>query len=126
MLPLCRDQGIGVIPWSPLARGRLAAAVGRDDRPVGATTRSARRLYTETSDRVVVDARRRDRRRARRADGPGRDGVDAVEAGITAPIIGATKPHHLDDAVAAVELALTDDEIARLEEPYTPHPVAGF
>jgi aryl-alcohol dehydrogenase-like predicted oxidoreductase len=125
MLPLCRDEGIGVIPWSPLARGRLA-------RPWDETTHRsendafAASLYTETADRAVVE---------RVADVARERGVPMAQVatawmlskpGVTAPIIGATKPEHLDDAVAAVELTLSDDEIARLEEPYTPHPVAGF
>lgn len=125
MLPLCRAEGIGVIPWSPLARGRLA-------RPWNETTnRSANdafgaRLYSEAADRAVVD---------RVGEVAGERGVPMAQVatawmlskdGITAPIIGATKPHHLDDAVAAVDLTLSDEEIARLEEPYAPHPVAGF
>jgi aryl-alcohol dehydrogenase (NADP+) len=124
MLPLCRDEGIGVIPWSPLARGRLA-------RPWDSTTNRSEhdvfgaRLYPE-GDRVIVD---------RVADIANERAVSMAQVatawmlskpGITAPVIGATKPHHIDDAVAAVELTLSDDEIARLEEPYTPHPVAGF
>jgi len=125
MLPLCRDEGVGVIPWSPLARGRLT-------RPWEETTdRSehdafAASLYTEAADRAVVE---------RVAEVAAERGVPMARVatawmlskpGITAPIIGATKPHHIDDAVAAVELTLSDDEIARLEEPYAPHPVAGF
>jgi 1-deoxyxylulose-5-phosphate synthase len=125
MLPLCVDQGIGVIPWSPLARGRLA-------RPWDETTsRSANdafgsTLYQEDADRPIVD---------RVADVARERGVPMAQIAtawmlskpaITAPIIGATKPHHIDDAVAAVDLELTDDEIARLEEPYRPHAVAGF
>ena len=125
MLPLCRDQGIGVIPWSPLARGRLAATVGRDDQPLGER-------------RVRLDALSGERPRHRRARRP-RSRTSAAcrwprsrrrgccrSPAITAPIIGATKPHHLADAVAAVDLELSAEEIARLEEPYAPHPVAGF
>jgi aryl-alcohol dehydrogenase-like predicted oxidoreductase len=125
MLPLCRDEGIGVIPWSPLARGRLA-------RPWDETTHRSENdafgqsLYTEDADRAVVD---------RVAEVAGERGVPMAQVatawmlskpGITAPIIGATKPHHLADAVAAVDLVLSDDEIARLEQPYQPHPVVGF
>ena len=124
MLPLCLDEGIGVIPWSPLARGRLA-------RPWDETTHRSendafgQRLYTEAADRAVVE---------RVADVAGERGVPMAQVAtawmlskpvVTAPIIGATKPHHLADAVAAVDLVLSDDEIARLEEPYQPHPVAG-
>jgi 1-deoxyxylulose-5-phosphate synthase len=124
MLPLCRDQGIGVIPWSPLARGRLA-------RPWEETTNRSESdafgsgLYPE-GDRAVVE---------RVAEVAGERGVPMAQVatawmlskpGITAPIIGATKPHHLADAIAAVDLTLSDAEVARLEEPYTPHAVAGF
>jgi aryl-alcohol dehydrogenase (NADP+) len=124
MLPLCRDEGIGVIPWSPLARGRLAR---RWDETTNRSEHDpfAKALYPE-SDRAIVD------RVAEVADARGVTMAQVATAwmlskpGITAPIIGATKPHHVDDAVAAVELTLSADEIARLEEPYTPHPVAGF
>jgi aryl-alcohol dehydrogenase-like predicted oxidoreductase len=124
MLPLCRDEGVGVIPWSPLARGRLA-------RPWETTTaRSendpfAASLYTEAADRAVVE------RVAEVADERGVPMAQVATAwmlskpGITAPIIGATKPHHLADAIAAVDLTLSGEEITRLEEPYAPHPVAG-
>ena len=126
MLPLCVDQGIGVIPWSPLARGRLAREW--DDK----TERSeqdefGRVLYdTASSDRVVVDrvgeiANERAIPRAQVALA-----WMLSKPAITAPIVGATKPNHLEDAVAAIDVELTDDEIARLEEPYVPHPVAGF
>jgi aryl-alcohol dehydrogenase (NADP+) len=124
MLPLCRDEGIGVIPWSPLARGRLARPWDSStDRSQSDTFGSI--LYLE-SDRAIVE------RVATVADERGVPMAQIATAwmlarpGITAPIIGATKPHHLDDAAAAVELVLSEDEIARLEEPYTPHAVAGF
>ena len=124
MLPLCRDQGIGVIPWSPLARGRLARpwdeSTNRSQSDAFGST-----LYPE-GDRTIVE---------RVAEVANRRGVPMAQVatawmlskpGITAPIVGATKPHHIDDAVAAVELSLSDEEVRRLEEPYTPHPVAGF
>jgi 1-deoxyxylulose-5-phosphate synthase len=126
MLPLCRDQGIGVIPWSPLARGRLTRDWDE------ATERSAtdefgKLLYdTASSDRVVVQ---------RVAEVAAERGVSRAQValawmlgrpGIAAPIIGATKLEHLDDAVAAVDLELSADEVDRLEEPYVPHPVVGF
>jgi len=126
MMPLCADQGIAVLPWSPMARGRLT-------REWGATTNRTetdnfgRLLYdTSASDKVIVD-----RVGALAAD---RDVPRAQVAlawmlhkpFVTAPIVGATKPHHLDDAVAALDLELSADEIAHLEEPYTPHPVVGF
>jgi aryl-alcohol dehydrogenase-like predicted oxidoreductase len=126
MMPLCVDQGVGVIPWSPLARGRLTrdwdATTERSE-----TDEFGKMLYdTAASDRVIVE------RVAEIA--AGRDVPRAQVAlawmlskpFVTSPIVGATKPHHLSDAVEAVDLELTDDEIARLEEPYTPHPVSGF
>jgi aryl-alcohol dehydrogenase (NADP+) len=120
MLPLCVDEGVGIIPWSPLARGRLA-------RPWDAsTTRSESdafggRLYSEATDRRIVE---------RVAEVAGERGIPMAQVAaawmlaqpaVTAPIIGATKPHHIDDAVAAVDIELTDEEIGRLEEPYEPH-----
>ena len=126
MLPLCLDEGIGVLPWSPLARGRLT-------RPWDETTERSRTdefgktLYdTAASDRVVVErvgqvAAQRGVPRAQVALA-----WVASRPGVTAPIVGATKPQHLEDAVAGVELALSDDEVALLEEPYVPHPVVGF
>ena len=126
MLPLCADQGIGVIPWSPLARGRLT----RDWDAETERSRSdefGRTLYdTSESDRAIADAV------AAVAAGRGVPRAQVALAWVlhnpvvTAPIIGATKSHHIDDAVAALEVELTDDEVARLEAPYTPHPVVGF
>ena len=126
MLPFCADQGVGVIPWSPLARGKLT----RDwDETTNRSETDAfgKTLYdTASSDRVVVE------RVAEIAAQRGASRATVALAWVlsqpvvTAPIIGATKPHHLDDAVAAVDLKLSDEEMARLEEPYVPHPIAGF
>jgi aryl-alcohol dehydrogenase-like predicted oxidoreductase len=127
MLPLCRNQGIGVIPWSPLARGRLART------PDVTTTRSesdrfGKYLYrkTEEADRAVIDrvgevaaAHKLPRAQVALA-------WLLAKPGVTAPIVGATKPEHLRDAVAAIDVKLSAEDIARLEEPYVPHPVAGF
>jgi 1-deoxyxylulose-5-phosphate synthase len=126
MLPLCADEGIGVIPWSPLARGRLARPWGQDT-PRIETDEFGRTLYSNTqdSDRAVVQAV---------ADIAKRRGVPmaqvalawvAQKPGVTAPIVGASKPQHIDDAVAALALRLTPDEIGALEAPYVPHAVAG-
>jgi aryl-alcohol dehydrogenase-like predicted oxidoreductase len=124
VLPLCADQGVGVIPWSPLARGRLARAWDEDTER-SATDAFGRTLYVE-SDRTVVD---------RVAEVAGELGVSRAQVAlawllakpvVTAPIVGATKVSHLEDAVAAVDVRLDDEVIARLEEPYTPHAVAGF
>jgi 1-deoxyxylulose-5-phosphate synthase len=124
MIPLCLDQGVGVIPWSPLARGRLT----RDWDESSArseTDEFGRSLYDE-GDRAVVDAVAA----VAEARGVPRAQVAlawlADRPGVTAPIVGATKPEHLDDAVAALDLELSDDEVARLEAPYRPHEVAGF
>ncbi|HVU23378.1 MAG TPA: aldo/keto reductase [Opitutus sp.] len=128
MLPLCRDQGIAVIPWSPLARGRLtrpwqSATTKRTESDKFGNTMYAR---TEESDRKVVD------RLGELADRRGTPRAQLALAWllhkpfITAPIVGATKPHHLTDAVAALTVKLTPAEIAALDEPYEPHPVLGF
>ena len=123
MLPLCADQGVGVLPWSPLARGRLT-------RPWGTTTERTetdswgRNLYPD-SDRVIVETV---------AAVAERRGVTPAQVAlawlmaqpqVTSPIVGVTKPHHLTDAVAAVDLELTDAELAELAAPYEPHAVSG-
>jgi aryl-alcohol dehydrogenase-like predicted oxidoreductase len=127
MIPLCIDQGVGVVPWSPLARGFLTGNRNRDGsaRTVRAGNDPyAAELYDE-SDFDVVDAVREV------ADGRGVTPAQVALAwlqskpGVTAPIVGATRPEHLADAVASVGLALTDDEVARLEAPYRPHEVRG-
>ena len=126
MLPLCADLGMGVIPWSPLARGRLARPWGEETNR-SETDAFGRTLYdTSESDRVIVD------RVGGVAEARGVPRAQVALAWllanpvITAPIVGATQTHHLDDAVAAVGLELSADEIAALEEPYAPHAVAGF
>jgi aryl-alcohol dehydrogenase (NADP+) len=124
MIPLCVDQGIGVIPWSPLARGRLTRAWDESSAR-SETDEFGRSLYDE-GDRDVVDAVAA----VAQARGVPRAQVAlawlAGRPGVTAPIVGATKPEHLDDAVSALDLDLTDDEVARLEAPYRPHAVSGF
>jgi aryl-alcohol dehydrogenase-like predicted oxidoreductase len=126
-LPLCLDQGVGCIPWSPLARGLLAG-----NRERGGTQRTVRAGSDPLADALYVD--------------DDFDVVDVVRAvaaerglpqarialawllgkpAVTAPIVGATRPRHLEDAIAAVEVALSEDEVARLEAPYRPHPVLG-
>lgn len=127
MLPLCQAEGIAVIPWSPMARGRLT----RDWEASSArleTDEFGKGLYvnTEDADRKVVD---------RVAEIAQRRGVPRAQIAlawvlqksvVTAPIVGATQPVHLDDAVAALSIELSADEIKRLEEPYLPHAVVGF
>jgi aryl-alcohol dehydrogenase-like predicted oxidoreductase len=127
MLPLCAKEGIGVIPWSPLARGRLTrdfdAKTARSE-----TDEFGKRLYAETAraDRKVVEnvaklAAKRGVPRAQIALA-----WVLAKPGVTAPIIGATKLGHLDDAVPALSLKLSAKEIGALEEPYVPHAVAGM
>jgi aryl-alcohol dehydrogenase-like predicted oxidoreductase len=123
MLPLCADQGIGVVPWSPLARGRLT-------RPWDATTARTETdefgasLYQD-DDRIIVE------RVAEIAEARGIPAAQVALAWlhrnpvVTSPIVGVTKARHLEDAVASLEVELDDDEVARLEEPYVPHAVAG-
>jgi 1-deoxyxylulose-5-phosphate synthase len=127
MIPLCIDQGVGVIPYSPLARGLLAGS--RDRNGVKLTVRSgsdplADENYGE-DDFDVVDAVRDVA--ARRGMPPARVALSwlLTKPHISAPIVGATSESHLDDAVAAVDVRLTDEEVARLEAPYRPHGVLG-
>jgi 1-deoxyxylulose-5-phosphate synthase len=127
MLPLCAAEGIGVTPWSPLARGRLTrdwdAKTERSESDLFGRT-----LYQRTADadrriveRVAEIARERDVPRAQVALA----WVLSKEE-VSAPIVGASKPGHLDDAIAALDLPLSDHEIARLEEAYIPHDIVGF
>ena len=122
MLPLCADQGVGVIPWSPLARGRLTRDWDERTERLEKDPR-ATDLYAD-SDRVIVD---------RVAQVAGRRGVSRAQVAlawvsahpaVTAPIVGVTRPEHLEDAIAAVDLVLTPEEYAELAAPYTPHAVA--
>ncbi|HYI58373.1 MAG TPA: aldo/keto reductase [Microlunatus sp.] len=125
MYPLCADQGVGVIPWSPLARGVLTRAWG-ESTSRSETDQFGKTLYDESTDRVIVDrvaeiATERNVSRAQVA-------LAWVLSNpvVTAPIVGLGKLSHLSDAVAALELELTADERERLEEPYVPHPIIGF
>ncbi|MFG1424020.1 aldo/keto reductase [Roseixanthobacter liquoris] len=127
MLPLCADQGIAVIPWSPLARGRLTRAWDEtSERQESDAVGKNLYAHTAQADRQVVEAVEA----IAKARGVPRAQVAlawlAQKKGVTAPIIGASKPNHLTDAVAALSLALTEAEIATLEAPYVPHRVAGF
>ena len=128
MIPLCREEGIGVIPWSPLARGFLAGNRSKQD--LGETIRAktddyGHKLYYQDADFAVVD---RVSEIARKRGVPNMHVALAwilQQPGITAPIVGASKLTHLDDAVAALSLKLDSDELAALAEPYQPHPVLG-
>ncbi len=128
MIPQCIEEGVGVIPWSPLARGVLAGNRTREGSRQ--TTRAdtdqfTDYLYSQPTDFDVVE---RVAEVAAERDVPGAQVALAWllhKPGVTAPIVGATKPGHLEDALAAEQLALTGEEISRLEEPYLPHPVLG-
>ena len=127
MIPLCQDQRVAVIPWSPLARGLLAGNRTREGG--GSPTRARRTLrgepYTREVDFAVVD---------RVAEVAAARGVPTAQValawmlhrpGMTAPIVGARKLGHLDDAIAAEQLGAERGRVARLEEPYVPHAVSG-
>jgi 1-deoxyxylulose-5-phosphate synthase len=129
MIPLCLDQRVGLLPWSPLARGLLAGGAGpsgerRTTR--GTTDPFLHSLYRTDLDLPVIE---------RAGQVAAERGVSSAQMalawllhrpGVTAPIVGATRLEHLEDALAAEQLQLGDEEIARLEEPYVPHPVSGI
>jgi aryl-alcohol dehydrogenase-like predicted oxidoreductase len=128
MIPLCLDQGVGVIPWSPLARGVLAGnrtRAGERNTVRSDTDGFTDYLYSQPTDFDVVE-RVAEVAQERRVP-PAQVALAWLlqRAGVTAPIVGATKPGHLADALAAEELPLSDDEVVRLEELYVPHPVLG-
>ena len=126
MLPLCKDEGIAVLPWSPLARGRLARPWDAEtprtqtdtvvERLFAASTESDRKVFEQVG--LVAAAREVP---------PAQVALAWVtqKSVVTAPIVGASKPQHLDDALAALTLDLTDSELAQLEAPYVPHAVMG-
>ena len=123
MLPLCADQGVGVIPWSPLARGLVTRGAG--EVTVRAETDEFAKTLYGTADREIIEqvaliASERGVSRAAVALA-----WVSKHPAVSAPIVGATKPHHLDDALASLEVALTPEECARLESPYTPQPIQG-
>ncbi len=126
MLPLCVDQGVGVIPWSPLARGRLARAAGADTPRMSGDGSMANELYDHPGDAGVIDANRK--AAAARGVPPAVTALAWLlsRPGVTAPIVGATKLEHLETAVQALELTLTEAEVKALEAPYQPHAVRGW
>ena len=130
MIPLARDQGVGLLPWSPLARGFLAGNRGPDDRSAGATARArtddiALKLYYDDADFSVLEAVKA------LAQQKGVSNATLAYAwllsrpGVTSPIVGASHVWQLEEAIKALDLALTRDESATLEAPYRPHPVLG-
>jgi aryl-alcohol dehydrogenase-like predicted oxidoreductase len=125
MIPLCRAEGVGVLPWSPLARGFLAGNRTAHETLRGKTDDIARRFYADDSDLAVLD---------RVSEIAQRRGVSNAQValawllqqpGVTAPLVGASKPHHIDDACKALALALDADEIESMTAAYKPHPVIG-
>jgi aryl-alcohol dehydrogenase-like predicted oxidoreductase len=128
MIPQCIDQGVAVLPWSPLARGLLAGTRTREGERLTIRARTdtfGDSLYTPDVDFAVVD---------RTAEVAAARGVPSAQValawllhkpGVTAPIVGATKIEHLEDGLAAEQLALSADEISQLEEPYVPHVISG-
>jgi aryl-alcohol dehydrogenase-like predicted oxidoreductase len=124
MLPYCLDSGVGVIPWSPLARGRLTrpwdAATNRSE-----TDEFGKSLYAEGDQQIVEAVLEVAKERGVSAAQVALAWVSRHPA-VTAPIVGASKPEHLTDAIASLDVALTDDEVARLEAGYTPRENAGF
>jgi aryl-alcohol dehydrogenase-like predicted oxidoreductase len=129
MIPQCLDMGVGVVPWSPLARGLLA----------GSRTSSGERLTTRSNSDPFLDSLYRPDLDVpvieRVSEVAAERGISSAQValawllhkpGVTAPIVGATKLAHVEDALAAEALSLSDDEIQRLEEPYVPHPVSGI
>jgi len=128
MMDACAAEGIGVIPWSPLARGRLTRAWASETTTRSETDKFGNGMYgpTDEADKRVID---------RVSEIAQQRGVPMAQIAlawmlakpfVTSPIVGATKPHHLEDAVAALNVKLTEEEMARLEEPYLPHPTLGF
>jgi 1-deoxyxylulose-5-phosphate synthase len=129
MLPLCLAEGIGVVPWSPLARGRLARAWETQPSTTrGQTDEYGKKLYSQTEelDKQVIDRVGE----VAKARGIPRAQIALAwllhKPAVTAPIVGATKPHHLEEAVASLGVKLSDTEIEALEAPYVPHRIAGF
>jgi aryl-alcohol dehydrogenase (NADP+) len=125
MIPLCLDQGVGLLPWSPMARGFFARARNGKETARSQNDAFAAQLYFREEDFAVAE---------RAAEVAQARGVSASQIAlawllnkphITAPIIGATRMEHLEQAIAALEIKLSPEEIKRLEEPYKPHPVLG-
>lgn len=127
MIPLCKDQKIGIIPWSPLARGRLAGNKSKqgEESIRSKTDQFGKMLYNADSDQQIIN---------RLGEIATTRGIPEAQVAlawllgksfITAPIVGATKPQHLDDAAAAIQVKLSDEEVHKLEEFYRPRPVAG-
>lgn len=126
MLPLCHDAGVGVIPWSPLARGFLGRSAGHALDKGTTRAKSDNVLDMTFGDADVETLKRVEETAKKRGNSNAQIAIAWLLAkGITAPIVGASKMRHLEDAIAAADIALTAEEIAYLEAPYQPKPVAG-
>jgi aryl-alcohol dehydrogenase (NADP+) len=128
MNPLCREEGVGLLPWSPLARGFLTGNRRKEDK--GETIRSktddfAHKLYYQDSDFAIVDSVTAIAKKRGVSNAQVALAWLVSQSGVTAPIIGASKMHHLDDAIGALNLKLEPEELKVLEEPYKPHSVLG-
>ncbi len=128
MIPFCIDQGVGLIPWSPLARGFLAGNRSRDSK--GETSRAktddfAHKLYYQPSDFAVVDRLTEVAQKRSLSNAQVALAWILQQPGVTAPIIGASKMKHLDEAIAALDVKLTEEELKALRDPYQPHPILG-
>lgn len=128
MIPLCRDQGIGIIPWSPLARGFLAGNRSKED--YGQTSRAktddyAHKLYYQSSDFEIVERLSAIAKRRGVSNSQVALAWILAQPGVTAPIIGASKMHHLEEAVEALKLQLEESELRELSEVYQPHRILG-
>ncbi len=128
MMGLCAEEGIGVLPWSPLARGRLARPWESERTTRSETDKFQKTLYggTEESDRGVVNRLELMAKAKKLPMATIALAWMLSKAVVTSPIVGASKAHHLEDAVRALEVRLTPEEVALLEEAYVPHPVLGF
>jgi aryl-alcohol dehydrogenase (NADP+) len=128
MNPLCRAEGVGLIPWSPLARGFLAGNRRPEDK--GETVRAktdeySHSLYYQPGDFQVVERVTEIAKKRQVTNAQVALAWILQQPGVTAPIIGATKPHHIDDAMKALEIKLDREELKALTDPYQPHPILG-
>lgn len=128
MLPLCEAEGIGVIPWSPLARGRLARPWKGEATAREQSDAFTKKLYaaSEDADRAIVEAASEIAAKRRIPQAQVALAWLLHKRVVTSPIVGATKPQHLEDAVGALSVKLTEEELRKLEQPYVPHAIVGF
>jgi aryl-alcohol dehydrogenase (NADP+) len=130
MIPFCRASGVGILPWSPLARGFLAGNRGREDKSAGATSRAqtddiAQKYYYEDSDFAVVSTLTALAQEKNVTNATLAYAWLLAKSGVSAPIVGASKLWQIEEAVRALDVSLSAEELTRLEAPYRPHPVLG-